>query len=112
MPQVMKRRKSTAFGALVLGVGAALALAPAVGAEPATPVVYPAGSSATLVIEPGFDTCTAPSLAALAAWQASPFDTVNIYFGGANRGCAQPNLTAGWVSDASAGRCDETETCS
>jgi uncharacterized protein YraI len=103
MPQVMKRRTSTAFGALVLGVGAALALTPAAGAEPATPVVYPAGSSATLVIAPGFDTCTAPSLAALAAWQASPFDTVNIYFGGANRGCVQPNLTADWVTDASAG---------
>jgi uncharacterized protein YgiM (DUF1202 family) len=26
---------------------------------------------------------------------------VNIYFGGANRGCAQPNLTAAWVRSAS-----------
>lgn len=46
----------------------------------------------------GFDTCTAPSVDALQAWWGtSPYETVNIYFGGLNRGCDQPNLTPDWV---------------
>lgn len=32
------------------------------------------------------------------AWGASPFTTVGIYIGGADRACAQPNLTAAWVA--------------
>jgi uncharacterized protein YraI len=71
-------------------------------AEPATPVVFPSASTATYASGLGFDTCTAPSLAAMDAWRASPYRTANIYFGGANRGCSQPNLTAAWVRDVSA----------
>lgn len=78
------------------------ALAPAVAAaDPATPASYPTASSATRVQGQFFDTCTAPSLAALAAWRGtSPYTGVNIYFGGRNRGCAQPNLTSAWVRSA------------
>jgi hypothetical protein len=47
----------------------------------------------------GFDACTAPSSAAMTAWLASPYRAIGIYFGGINRGCAQPNLTAGWVAE-------------
>jgi len=32
------------------------------------------------------------------AWLASPYRAVGIYFGGANRACAQPELTASWVA--------------
>jgi uncharacterized protein YraI len=72
-------------------------------ADPSTPASYPAVSSATRVQGRFFDTCTAPSLAALAAWRGtSTYIGVNIYFGGRNRGCAQPNLTAAWVRSASA----------
>ncbi|MBB5786920.1 glycoside hydrolase domain-containing protein [Jiangella mangrovi] len=71
-------------------------------ALPDSPVSYPSGASSTLAPGLGFDTCTAPSIAALQAWRASPYRTVNIYFGGVNRGCAQPNLTAAWVRDATA----------
>ncbi|TDB82850.1 DUF1906 domain-containing protein [Actinomadura sp. KC216] len=46
----------------------------------------------------GFDTCTAPSLAAMRAWRPS-FKVTNIYIGGAARGCAQPNLTKRWVRE-------------
>jgi uncharacterized protein YraI len=60
-------------------------------------VVYPAASSARPAVGLGFDTCTAPSVAALQAWRASPYTVVNIYFGGINRGCTQPNLTSTWV---------------
>jgi hypothetical protein len=46
----------------------------------------------------GFEACTAPSSTAMQAWRrASSYRTVGVYIGGANRGCAQPNLTASWV---------------
>ena len=46
----------------------------------------------------GFDACVAPTAAQMSAWLASPFRSIGIYIGGANRGCSQPNLTASWVS--------------
>ncbi|HEU4542553.1 MAG TPA: glycoside hydrolase domain-containing protein [Jiangellaceae bacterium] len=87
------------FSATFLLVGFAT---PATG-EPETPVVYSSGSAATRANSLGFDTCAAPSLTALKAWRGtSPYGVVNIYFGGNNRGCAQPNLTNAWVRDATA----------
>ena len=54
---------------------------------------------ATTFTGQGFDACTARSLEELSAWYAaSPYKAVNMYIGGASRGCAQPNLTASWVS--------------
>jgi Rv2525c-like, glycoside hydrolase-like domain len=47
----------------------------------------------------GFDACTAPSLAAMAAWRRA-YRVANVYIGGAARGCAQPNLTRHWVGAA------------
>jgi hypothetical protein len=47
----------------------------------------------------GFDACSAPSAARMSAWSASPYRAVGIYIGGANMACAQPNLTAEWVSE-------------
>ncbi|WP_327269899.1 DUF1906 domain-containing protein [Streptomyces sp. NBC_01218] len=45
-----------------------------------------------------FDTCTAPSLAAMKAWKSDAFyGGAAVYIGGKNRGCAQPNLTSSWV---------------
>ncbi|MCU1452096.1 MAG: hypothetical protein JWN46_242 [Acidimicrobiales bacterium] len=44
-----------------------------------------------------FDTCGAPSLSDVDAWKASPYRAIGTYIGGANRGCAQPNLTSSWV---------------
>jgi uncharacterized protein YraI len=95
--KVLQRLATIGGGAAVLlGVLAAPALA-----EPATAVQYPSAASATRADRLTFDTCTAPSLAALRAWYASsPYRAVNIYFGGNNRGCAQPNLTPGWVREA------------
>jgi peptidoglycan hydrolase-like protein with peptidoglycan-binding domain len=47
----------------------------------------------------GFDACTAPSTAAMNAWKAnSPYSAVGVYISGSFRGCAQPNLTASWVT--------------
>lgn len=50
----------------------------------------------------GFDACSAPSFTAMGDWSASPYGAVGIYIGGANAACAQPNLTATWVSTVSA----------
>lgn len=92
-----------ALGVIMAGViSAALVggLVSSATAEPATPVSYPKGSSATRTTGLGFDTCTAPSLATLRAWKSSPFSTVNVYFGGINRSCRQPELSKGWVRRA------------
>ncbi len=39
----------------------------------------------------------------MAAWSVSPYAGVGVYIGGPNRSCAQPNLTASWVSTVSRG---------
>jgi uncharacterized protein YraI len=70
-------------------------------AEPATPVAYSSGAAATRYSGLAFDTCTAPSLAAMTAWGASPYRAIGVYIGGVNRTCGQPQLTAGWVTAVS-----------
>ncbi|MFF3636363.1 glycoside hydrolase domain-containing protein [Streptomyces sp. NPDC002250] len=45
-----------------------------------------------------FDTCTAPSKATMKAWHTGFYGAAAVYVGGRNRGCAQPNLTASWVT--------------
>ena len=60
-------------------------------------------ASATSYLGEGFDACTAPSAAFMTAWKkSSPYGAVGIYIGGAERACAQPNLTAGWVAQQAA----------
>jgi len=78
-----------------------------VSATPPAPAPRVAGSndarrrSLNAAIAPsttlGFDTCAAPSLAAMAAWGSSPYRSIGVYLGGANSACAQPNLTAAWI---------------
>lgn len=53
----------------------------------------------------GFDTCTAPSQAVMAAWlRSSPYQAIGIYLGGSDVACAQPNLTPSWLqAEAAAG---------
>jgi len=56
-------------------------------------------TGATSDIGPGFDTCSAPAQTTMDAWIShSPYRAVGIYIGGADRACAQPNLSADWVS--------------
>jgi Rv2525c-like, glycoside hydrolase-like domain len=50
----------------------------------------------------GFDACTAPSRSSMSAWSDSPYRAIGVYIGGLNRGCLQPNLTAGWVAEQTA----------
>jgi uncharacterized protein YraI len=86
-------------GAAAMVVAAAVAM-PAM-AEPATTVSYPAWASATSYTGLAFDTCTAPSLADMQAWGASPYRAIGVYVGGQNRTCAQPELTGSWVGAVS-----------
>jgi hypothetical protein len=46
----------------------------------------------------GFDSCAAPSAAAMKSWLASPYRAIGIYIGGVNEGCAQASLTSGWIN--------------
>jgi hypothetical protein len=50
----------------------------------------------------GFDACSAPSMSTMGAWSTSPYHAIGVYLGGTNSACAQPNLTAAWVSTESA----------
>ena len=60
-------------------------------------------ASATSFTGEGFDACAAPSAAYMSAWHSkSPYGAVGIYIGGAERACAQPNLTAAWVAQQAA----------
>ncbi len=59
--------------------------------------------SATDFTGKGFDACAAPSAATMATWlRLSPYRAVGIYIGGSDRACAQPALTASWVSQQQA----------
>jgi hypothetical protein len=46
---------------------------------------------------PGFDTCSAPSLAAMRAWR-DDFVAANIYIGGPARACSDGRLSRRWVA--------------
>lgn len=71
-------------------------------AEPTTPLTYNAGTTATRFTGLAFDTCTAPTLAQMTAWKASPYKAIGIYIGGVNRSCGQPQLTPSWVTAVTA----------
>lgn len=91
-PYLRPRRRSTllAVGALLAGLIVTFA-----GAQTAAP----AAARPEVNQEKGIDTCAAPSLAQMNAfWQNTPYNNAGIYFGGSNRGCAQPNLTSAWVA--------------
>jgi len=94
------RQANFVISALAVGF-LPFALAMPAAAEPATPVAYPAGASATRYAGPAFDTCTAPAITKIRAWRASPYRAVGIYIGGTNRSCRQPALTASWVNQVS-----------
>ena len=69
--------------------------------SPAAAATLPAG--AVSYTGEGFDACAAPSSAYMSAWKkSSPYGAVGIYIGGAERACAQPNLTASWVAQQAA----------
>ena len=80
------------LGSIAAIVAAALLIGASGGAA------APQAARAGIFTGYGFEACTAPSLAALKAWNASPYRAVGIYLGGTNRACADGNLSASWVS--------------
>jgi hypothetical protein len=64
---------------------------------PATPAAADTVHPGTFVGQ-GFDACAAPTSATMQAWLQSPYRALGIYFGGTNRACLQPELTAQWVA--------------
>ncbi|MFF0205595.1 glycoside hydrolase domain-containing protein [Streptomyces sp. NPDC005017] len=95
------RRLTAVLAVCVLGPAAVLVAAPAASAEPATPVTYPAGATATRYSGLAFDACTAQPLDSIKAWNASPYRAVGVYVSGVNRTCRQPELTSSWVASVS-----------
>ena len=49
----------------------------------------------------GFDGCSTPTAAQMAAWTGTSYDAIGVYIGGTNEACSQSNLTAAWVSQQS-----------
>lgn len=79
-----------------------IGLATPAAAEPATSIAYPPGASATRRNGEAFDTCTAPPLATIRAWAASPYRAYGVYISGVTRSCAQPALTRDYVAAVTA----------
>ena len=106
MSRLTGRRARPALAvALALVTSGAVAVAPHAGAST---VPGPAVTLAHAVVKgEGFDICEAPPSSTMRAWLASPFRTVNIYFGGSERYC-QPKkgnqrfLSAEWVRTVTA----------
>jgi Domain of unknown function (DUF1906)/FG-GAP-like repeat len=89
---------------------AGLAAPASAAARPAAPPApQRAALAAVAAVAPGtytglgFDTCAAPSQAAMTAWLQSPYRAIGIYIGGIGRGCpTQTNLTPTWVQNQQA----------
>lgn len=94
----MRLRVFVVVAVATAAIGAAWASAGSAGRERTG-----ASVQARVFTGQGFDTCTAPSLAALSAWLASPYRALGIYIGGVNRACADGNLSASWIASAAAG---------
>jgi len=93
---------ATAAG-LTITLGSAAVAEPAVTAQPQSAAAAAIGPQPGNFVGRGFDTCAAPSQSAMNAWRTgSPYGAVGIYISGASRSCAQPNLTATWVTNQTA----------
>jgi hypothetical protein len=83
--------------AFVVAVGGTVLTAGQAVADPATGTSYAAGAAPARFTGLAFDTCAAPSAAAMKAWTSSPYRAVGVYVSGSSRTCAQANLTKSWV---------------
>ena len=67
-----------------------------------TPPAAPALAAQGLYQGAGFDTCAAPSAAAMKRWLKSPYRAIGVYIGGVNEACSQSNLTSSWLASIQA----------
>lgn len=85
---------------MLMGITTAAALTVAAAPAEAAPAPLAVGPQPGNYTGKGFDTCAAPSQSTMNAWRtSSPYGAVGIYISGASRSCAQPNLTATWVTN-------------
>jgi len=96
VPSGTRSRTAARTPAPAAGAGTEAVGAPTATARTAS---APALAAQTAVYTgPGFDTCSAPSTGSMSAWLASPYRSIGIYVGGANRACGDGNLSPSWVS--------------
>lgn len=93
----MSRHRLSKKGRYIAWMTAGAAVVAGAGITAQTSMAAPAWPAQKTYTGRAFDTCTAPSLAAMKAWNTGFYGAVAVYMGGKNRGCAQPNLTASWV---------------
>jgi hypothetical protein len=92
------RFASTAPNAKSFSTRSSTTSSPSNSATRAAPAAVAAATPSTFT-GLGFDACLTPSTSTMSAWHSSPFRAVNMYVGGASRGCPnQPNLTPSWVT--------------
>lgn len=95
------RHRRSAFVARIACVFLAV-LGGQAGLFAAAPAAHAAASYQLL--GEGLDSCVAPTAAQMANfWNGSPYYYWGIYIGGSERSCAQPNLTASWISKVTTG---------
>ncbi|MCA2218990.1 glycoside hydrolase domain-containing protein [Jidongwangia harbinensis] len=102
MDQPRRFRSHPPAGRVAIAAATGLVSAIALAAPWAPPAAADPGAQPGTYTGPGFDACTAPSSATMQAWLESPYRALGIYFGGNNRACTQPNLTAEWVTEQQA----------
>jgi hypothetical protein len=87
------------------------ATSPTSSAEQASPKSAGTGSSAGGILPElsvqqghgnGIDTCTAPSVATMTDWLASPYRVIGTYLGGANWACTYGNFDRQWAGQVAA----------
>jgi len=93
-----RKRQAASSSRVRPGAAHASSVAPRAATGGASNPVATASVGGSVFTGLGFDTCSAPSSSAMAAWAESPFRGVGIYIGGENSACSQPNLSSSWVS--------------
>ncbi|GAA3362610.1 hypothetical protein GCM10017744_054010 [Streptomyces antimycoticus] len=99
-PSRLSRQSRWQVTGWTAGLAAALATAIAGATPAASAEVLPDPRPLGAKVFQGwaFDTCHAPSLATLRAWNSSRYRAVGVYYAGRGRACAsQPNLTVSWM---------------
>jgi len=88
---VSRQRGRIGGGALAAGLALVLACSGSAASG---------GGEASTFTGYAFDACNAPEAETLQSWLASPYRALGIYIGGANRACANPQLSATWAAGA------------
>ncbi|MFE1287070.1 glycoside hydrolase domain-containing protein [Streptomyces sp. NPDC058751] len=99
----MSSHKQSRKGRYIAWAAAGVLVVAGAGIAAQTSMAAPVWPAQKTYTGRAFDTCTAPSAAAMKAWKTDGFyGAAAVYIGGKNRGCSQPNLTTSWVKTVNA----------